>query len=578
MSSVNVRIAGANGDGVESSGNLLVKVASNDGLQVFAYRSYQSIIRGGHVWYQVRVGDEPLYGYGDGIDVLVVLNQDGITNQKSHLNKNAVVIYDPTKIKVDALQNLGYRLLPVPLLDIAMQVSGDPIMRNTVAIGTVIKLLGIQMSVFEEVIRSLFGRKGEQVVKSNIDIASRGYSIEGASTIYPLKPDGKKRYSLDGSTALSLGAYAAGCKFYSAYPMTPASGILHWFAAHENKGVLFKQTEDEIAAINMAIGASVAGVRAATGSSGGGFALMTEAVSFASMVETPLVVFEAQRSGPSTGLPTKTEQGDILFIMHAGAGEVPKIVVAPRNIQECFTLTAEAFNLADRYQCPVIVVSDLYLSEHVESVENFDVNAVTIDRGKVAMAVANGERFKRYELVPDGISPRAIPGMAGMQFIAPTDEHNEYGDLMSDAFAGLDDAVEMRVKMHTKRMTKIETMLKNENIFVPRIDNPDSEYFLVTFGSTTGPAIEAMNLLRAKGVKVGLISFSYLMPLDKEKTKAALQGKKLIDVEVNYTAQLAQVIMVNTGIEIPHRILKYDGEAITGGEIAQKAEQLIQSM
>ncbi len=577
MSSVNVRIAGANGDGVESSGTLLLKVAANDGMQIFGYRGYQSIIRGGHVWFQVRVGDgaERLLSHGDGIDVLVALNQESITNQKSHLNDNAVVIYDPTKVNVRELDASKCRPLPIPILDIAVKESGDPIMRNTVAIGAVIKLLGINLSVFEAVIKRMFGRKGDAIVKNNVNVASKGYLYDGVSTIYSLNGDGKERYTMDGNTAISLGAYAAGCKFYSAYPMTPASGILQWFAAHDNQGVLFKQTEDELAAINMAIGASYSGVRAMTGSSGGGFSLMAEALGFAGMIETPLVVAEVQRGGPSTGLPTKTEQADLLFVMYASQGEYPRVVVAPRDMDECFTLTAQAFNLADKYQCPVIIISDMFLSEHLETVDGFDINSVKIERGKIATSVPEGTRFKRYEYNQDGVSARSIPGTKGMEFIAPSDEHDEYGDLVSDAFAGLDSSIETRIKMHDKRMRKMDMMLKNENFFVPHIENPNAKQFLVTWGSTTLPALEAIALLKEKDIELGLISFSYLFPMDKEKVIAILKGKKLIDVECNYTAQLAQVVMMNTGIEIKDKILKYDGEAITGKEIAEKAVEII---
>ncbi len=574
MSSVNVRIAGANGDGVESSGALLVKIAGRNGLNVFGYRGYQSIIRGGHVWYQVRIGDEKLYGHGDKIDILVALNQDAINNQKSHLNDGAFVIYDNTKVNVDALKATSAKLIGIPLLDIAVAASGDPIMRNTVAIGTVINLIGMKMAAFEAVISSMFGRKGEQIVKSNIDAAGKGFNFQGVTPFYNLKSDGKQRYSMDGNTALSIGAFTSGCKFYAAYPMTPASGILHWFAAHDHKGVLFKQAEDEIAAINMAIGASYAGVRSMCGTSGGGFSLMVEALGFAGMIETPLVVVESQRTGPSTGLPTKTEQADLLFVMHASQGEYPRIVVAPRDINECFTIATEAFNLADKYQCPVIILLDLFISEHVETVDGFDTSSVKIDRGKIAMSNTSGGRFKRYEYSADGVSTRAIPGTAGTEFIAPTDEHNEYGDLVSDAFSGLDAYVEVRVKMHEKRMRKMDMMLKNEPYFVPKIENDSADYFFVTFGSTTEAVREAVIILKKKGFNFGIISFNYILPLDKEKTASMLKGKKLLDVECNYTAQLAQVIMMNTGIEIKNKILKYDGEAITGIEIAEKAEAM----
>jgi 2-oxoglutarate/2-oxoacid ferredoxin oxidoreductase subunit alpha len=580
MASITVRIAGANGDGVESSGALILKVASRSGMQVNGYRGYQSIIRGGHVWFQIRVGDfdQKLLSHGDTIDILIVLNQDAIANQASHLSPGASVIYDPTRVKVDSLDATKYKLIPVQMLDIAVQVSGDPIMRNTVAVGTAFRLMGIDMKVCEAVLTEMFTRKGDKIVKNNVETASRGYNLEGLQPIHNIKGDGKARYVMDGSTALSLGAYASGCNFYAAYPMTPASGILHWFAAHQNKGVFFKQVEDELAAINMAIGASVSGVRAACGSSGGGFSLMSEALGMAGMIETPLVVYEAQRTGPSTGLPTKTEQGDLLFAMYASQGEFPRIVVAPRSLEECFYISAEAFNLADRYQCPVIVLSDLYLSEHLETLDGFDLDSIKIDRGKVVTKnpEAVGE-FKRYLYTEDGVSPRTFPGTPGMEFTAPTDEHDEYGDLVSDALSGIDKHVETRRKMMVKRMTKIETMLKNETIFVPGIFNESADYFFVTFGSSTEPAMEAAELLKEKGYNLGVISFSYLMPLDKEKTKEILKNRKLIDLEVNYTAQLAQVIKLNTGIEIEKRILEYDGEAITGASVAAKAIEILKN-
>ncbi len=578
MGSVCIRIAGANGDGVESSGELLIKVASRNGFHVFGYRGYQSIIRGGHVWYQIRISDQELHSHGERVDILVALNQDCIKNQKSHLNDGAVVIYDPSKINVKELEGMNVRPVPIPILDIAVKISGDPIMRNVAAIGAVLKFVGIDIKAFNDVVTSRFLRKGQKIVDNNMAIATEAYNYQGVSTLYNVKGDGKQRYAMDGNTALCIGAFAGGCKFYAAYPMTPASGLLHWFAAHENKGVMFKQTEDEIAAINMAIGAANAGVRSMCGTSGGGFSLMAEGVGFASMLEVPLVVVESQRTGPSTGLPTKTEQADLLFVMHASQGEFPKIVVAPRNIKECFTVGYQAFNLAEKYQCPVLVVLDLYLSEHIESVEGgFDLDAVTVDRGKLVLSNTTGGRFKRYEITEDGISPRGIPGTPGTEFIAPSDEHNEYGDLISDAFSGIDEYVEIRRQMHSKRMRKMETMLKNENIFYPSVDNEGANYFFVTFGSTTEPATEAIELLKAKGVNVGLISFSYLMPLDKEKTAAILNGKKLINVECNYTGQLAQVIRANTGIEIKNSILKYDGEAITGEEIAAKTAEVIKN-
>ena len=577
MPSVSIRIAGANGDGVESTGALLGKVAALNGMEVFGARGYQSVIRGGHVWYQIRIGDESLYSARDKIDVLVALSQDSITNQKSHLSDNAIVVYDSTKCNVKELEGHSYRMLGIPFLDIALAAGGNPVIRNMVSVGAILKIVGIDISLFDETIKKMFSRKGADVVNSNIKAALGGYNYKGVEKVYDIKGDGKPRYLLDGNTALSIGAYAAGCKYYAAYPMTPASGILQWFAAHADRGVLYKQTEDEIAAINSTIGAASAGVRAMCGTSGGGFSLMVEALGLAGMLEVPIVVVESQRAGPSTGLPSKTEQGDLLFVMHASQGEFPRIVVAPRSIEESFSMAVEAFNLADRYQCPVIILMDAFISEHVESVAGFGVDSIIIDRGKMAKTSDATGRFKRYALTDDGISPRSVPGMKGLSFVAPSYEHNEYGDLISDVLSGLDEHVEMRGKMQEKRMRKMDTMLERETVFVPNVENGNAKHFLVTFGSTTSVAREAMMELNKRGLDFGLISFGYLLPLDADKTKAMLSGKHLIDVECNYTAQLTKTIRMDTGIEITDRILRYDGENMTCGEIVEKASKMLGS-
>ncbi len=527
MTSVSVRISGANGDGVESSGALLAKVATRSGLQVFGHRGYQSVIRGGHVWYQVRISEEKPWSHGEGIDILVALNQDSITHQRSHLRDGATIIYDPSKVSLDQVDLNKYRALPIPLLDIALKTGGDAIMRNVVAIGAVLGLVGIDLKVMDDVLNGMFSRKGQQAVDGNVKSASAGYGYEGVKPVCSLKGDGKARYVIDGNSALAVGAYAGGCKFYAAYPMTPATGIMHWFAAHEDRGTMFKQTEDEIAAINMTIGAAHAGVRAMCGTSGGGFSLMVEALGMAGMMEVPIVVVDSQRTGPSTGLPSKTEQGDLLFVMHASQGEFPRIVVAPRSVDECFIVGSDAFNLAERYQCPVLILLDQYLSEHVESVDGFGFDSIRIDRGSIAdKPAADGGRFKRYALTEDGISPRSMPGTPGLEFVAPSYEHNEYGDLVSDVLSGIDEHVLMRKRMQEKRMRKIDTMLRNETVFVPEVVNGGAEYHLVTFGSTTESAMEAVDLLKKQGLDFGLISFKYLMPLDGEKAKAALSGQE----------------------------------------------------
>jgi 2-oxoglutarate/2-oxoacid ferredoxin oxidoreductase subunit alpha len=578
MGEIIIRIAAANGDGVESSGDLVAKTFLRAGLNVFANRSYQSIIRGGHVWYQIRAGNDKLYSPGDCPNVLVALNQDAIENQGPHLAEGAIVIFDGSKVNVNSLSGKKFTPLDIRMLDIVVKNGGDPILRNVVAIGTVMKLAGIDLEIFNKQIRERFGKKGDLIINNNINCALAGYNYAGVSNTFNMKGDGKSRYLIDGNSALAAGAFASGCRFYAAYPMTPATTLLHWFAAHADYGVMCKQTEDEIAAINMAIGAASTGVRAMCGTSGGGFSLMVEALGLSGMLEVPIVAVNAQRGGPSTGLPTKTEQGDLLFVMHASQGDFPRIVVAPRSIEESFTIGTEVFNLAERYQCPVIVLMDLYISESMKSIDSFDadINSIKVDKGKIGVQPPAGTKFKRYEITEDGISPRAFPGMPGFEHIAASDDHDEGGEVITDYYAGIDKYVEVRKKMHSKRMRKLDTMLKQESVFVPNVE-ADGDYYLVTFGSTTESAKGALKMLKKQGINMGLISFNYLMPLDKEKTKKILSGKKLIDLEYNYSGQLAYVIMANTGIDIKNKILKYDGEAITEEEIALEAAKVVKN-
>ena len=570
--SISIRIGGANGDGIDSAGQLIARLLGHSGLYVFAYRGYQSVIRGGNVWHQVRASPEKLYSYGDTIDVLIALTKDSLESNLHLVSKNGVVIYDSKVPGIDdaAKNRQDLQLVSMPLTDMAVKSGGSFIYRNSVAIGFVCKLIGVGEDAVDKAVANTFKYKPDEV-KPNLDAVNLGYGFESKAALGKRLEIGnapKVRYFMSGNEALALGAYSAGCKFYAAYPMTPASSILEWFAKHENLGVLFKQTEDEIAAINMTIGAASAGVRAMCGTSGGGFSLMVEALGLAGMIEAPIVVVESQRGGPSTGLPTKTEQGDLLFVMHASQGEFPRIVVAPRNVEECFYVGAEAFNLAERYQCPVIVLMDLFLSEHIESIE-VDPGRISVDRGLVATDAPKDDRFKRYAFTENGISPRSIPGTKGNAFVAASDEHDEYGNLISDVLVGLEEYVELRKKMHDKRMRKMDTMLKDGAIEMPLVVNEKADIFIVTFGSTTESATEALQLLNERGINAGLIAFSYMLPMDSGKVKALLVGKHLVDVECNATAQLAKVISMNTGIDIAERVLKYDGEAITAGEITE---------
>ena len=575
---VNVRISGANGDGIESAAMLLAKAIGKNKFHLFGFRSYQSVIRGGNVWFQISISNKKPLSIGNDVDILVALDIDAIKNNISSLNEKGIILYDEKIPNVlEQLKGSNLIALPFPMLDVAVKVGGTSIYRNTFVIGIIGKMLGLSKESIESTITEVFKRKPE-VVKTNIDVAMAAYDTAISYDISRFKiiATGERgdKYLLSGNDAIALGAAAAGCKFYAAYPMTPASSIMDWFASHEDHGILYKQPEDEITAINMTIGAASAGVRAMCGTSGGGFSLMVEALGLAGMLEVPIVVIESQRGGPSTGLPTKTEQGDLLFVSHASQGEFPRVVIAPRNVEECFYEMANAFNIAERYQCPVIVLLDLFLSEHVETVD-IDPSRIVIDRGLIVMENKDGKRFKRYLITKNGISPRALPGTSGLAFVAPSDEHDEYGDLVSDTRAGTPEGKSIRMQMHEKRMRKIDTMFEENNIPLPEVINENAKIFFVTFGSSTNSCIEAMNILKESEVDIGVISFSYMLPFNSDKIKQLLENKNLIDVECNYTGQLSKLIAMHTGILIKDKILSYDGEALSSKDVAERAKIIL---
>src|SRR3990172_3037134 len=404
------------------------------------------------------------------------------------------IVFDVDGTKPDPKKLRGnVRLIGIPLRKKAQTLSQNALMRNTVALGAVVRLFDLDFRHVESAFKDIWGDKKPEIVQQNIEAAKLGATevdAQGGSLNYGLPYTNEPRYLMTGNEAMCLGALAAGVKFLAQYPMTPASSILHWMASHGPKyGVVVKQVEDELAAMNMTVGAGFAGVRAMTATSGGGFSLMVEALGQAGMTETPLVAILVQRSGPSTGLPTKTEQGDLNLALGAGQGDWPRAILAPRHPEECFRLTAQAFNLAEIYQTPVIIMSDLYLSEGHHTVEPFDFN-VPIVRGMMAADGGSASEYKRYLHTDSGGSPRAFPGMKGYQFAAGTDEHMESGHLVSDVLAGLPEFIEERKRMMEKRMRKLEG-LRRDAPLPERWGPANADLTLVLWGSTQGAAREA---------------------------------------------------------------------------------------
>jgi len=576
----NVRIGGAAGDGISSTGEIFARTCSRSGLHVYGMNSYQSAIRGGHVWFQVRASLDKVTSQGDNLDVLIALNSETAEVHAPFVSKGGVIIYDKDKVKFNAnLVPEGVKLLGMPLADMARKFDKNPIMQNTVALGATIFLLDLNFDVFSQVLSDIFGKKKQAVIDANtkaassgLDFAKANYAQLDVKLVLPSNP--RPKLLMTGNQAIALGAIMAGCKFYAAYPMTPASGVLHWMAAHAaSQKVVVKQAEDELAVINMGIGAAHAGVRSMVGTSGGGFSLMVEALGLAAMTETPLVIMESQRAGPSTGLPTKTEQGDLNMMTGASQGDFPRIILSPLTVEDAYYATIEAFNLAERFQCPVIVASDLLLSEHIETVDDLSPNVV-IDRGDLLNA-APSEPYKRFKITETGISPRAIPGMAGTVFVAASDEHMENGVVVSDVLSGLPKYVKERERQMEKRMKKMD-VARNE-IAAPKIYGvPNAELTLVCWGSTFGVALEAADTLTKDGIPTNVYAIRNVMPFKSDEVAATLKSaKKLLNVECNYTSQMARMIRAETGFEIKDKFVKYDGEPIYVYEIVNKAKAVV---
>jgi 2-oxoglutarate/2-oxoacid ferredoxin oxidoreductase subunit alpha len=579
MQELTVGIGGAAGDGLDKTGDTLAKTVSRLGLYVYAYNSYQSVIRGGHIWLRVRISEQKVYSHGDQLNVLIALNQDAIERHAPELNSGGALIYNSDKLKVDpVLLRENVLTVPLPITTLTKQFGKvQPVMQNTVAIGALIFLAGLDFETGAEVLADTFKHKGQAVIDQNVAIARAGFDYASERFVplgYNWSFSRIKRPFLTGNEAIALGAVTAGCRFYSAYPMTPASSILHWMAAHADRcGVVVKQCEDELAVVNLAVGAGHAGVRAMCATSGGGFALMTEAIGLAGMIEAPVVIVEVQRGGPSTGIPTKTEQADLNQVFGASQGDYPRIIIAPSDVTDCFYSSVESFNLADKYQLPVTIISDLLVSEHPETIEaDALVSDVPIDRGEMVTEwpESNGD-YKRYQFTKSGISPRALPGTEGTVYVAGSDDHDEGGILISDVFT----SPPVRRKIQEKRMKKLEGALAE--LKAPVLEGPaDADITLIGWGSTRGVIIEAIRILAEEGITANQLHIKYLTPFHEKEVREILAGcKRTICIEANYTGQFARHLRAETGITVDDHILKYDGEPFEPHHIVTEVKAII---
>ena len=556
-----VGIGGAAGDGVASAGNTLVLSLARQGLAAYSYNSYQSVIRGGHSWLRLRFSARKPLNHGDQVDAVVALNQDTLDRHLQELQPGGLVLYNGAKLSPSYAPPPGVQLCPLPVPELAPGSQRLPVMQNTVAVGALMQLMGLETRGLESVLQSTFAKK-PAVVASNIDAAQAGYDYAKANfraLATQLQPTDQKWAQTSGNYLFAMGAALAGCKFYVAYPMSPATHILEWFAAHAQPlSICVRQVEDEISVINMAIGAGHMGVRSMCATSGGGFALMTEAIGMAGIIETPVVAINVMRAGPSTGVPTKTEQADLNQAFGASQGDFQRVIIAPTSMTDCFNTPHQAFNVAERYQIPVIILSDLLMCEGSETVDPalLDVD-FPIDRGEmITEPTGSDEPYLRYRNTASGISPRALPGLRNHLYVSGTDEHDEDGVLLSDVFT---DPVR-RKKMVDKRVRKMETVTRY--LPAPELDGPAAaEVTLVGWGSTWGTIVEAAERLRQEGITTNHLHIKFLVPLHVDEITAILGAStRIIMVENNQSGQFARHLRAETGIVAHGHIRKYDGE------------------
>ncbi|CAG7602169.1 2-oxoglutarate oxidoreductase subunit KorA [Paenibacillus solanacearum] len=576
ISQLSWKVGGQQGEGVESTDKIFSTALTRLGYFLYGYRHFSSRIKGGHTNNKIRISTKPIRAISDDLDILVAFDQETIDLNAHELRENGVIIAD-AKVKPVVPEGVKARLFPVPITAIAEEL-GTSLFKNMAASGASWALLGLPLEVFNKAVEEEFGRKGAAVVEKNIEAVRKAaeFVLEmngGPLPEFQLEPaDGKQKLFMIGNDAIGLGAVAAGCRFMPAYPITPASEIMEYLIKTLPKfGGTVIQTEDEIAACTMAIGANYGGVRALTSSAGPGLSLMMEAIGLAGMTETPVVIVDTQRGGPSTGLPTKQEQSDVLAMIHGTHGEIPKIVLSPSSIEECFYDTIEAFNLAEEYQVPVILLTDLQLSLGKQTSEMLDYKKVQIKRGTLQTGelpqLPEHQMFQRYQLTDSGVSPRVVPGQKyGIHHVTGV-EHAQDGRPS--------ESPENRQKMMDKRLGKLKNMKVTNPILVDA-PHEQPDLLIIGMGSTGGTIDEARQRLASSGMKTNHVTVRLLHPFPANELKPYMEkAKTVVVVENNATGQLASLIKLNVGYaEKIKSLLKYNGNPFLPAEITKYCQEL----
>jgi 2-oxoglutarate/2-oxoacid ferredoxin oxidoreductase subunit alpha len=551
---VTIVLGGEAGQGVQTIEQVLDHVLARAGYWVFSTSEFMSRIRGGSNSTLIRVSSRPCAAFVDRVDICVPLDKDALPHLAGSVGPQTVVIGDMSKVQP------GRQMVDVPLGKIAEDVGGK-IFENTVAAGVLLGILGVNESVACDFLAQFFASKSPDIVTKNCEAVRRGMAVGRG-----LSADGKvvanisrdrsprEELLLSGVDAVSMGAIAGGCNFVSSYPMSPSTGVLTLLGQQGREcGIVVEQAEDEIAAINMVLGSWYAGGRGLVTTAGGGFALMCESVSLAGMTETPAVIHIGQRPGPATGLPTRTEQADLELALYSGHGEFPRIILAPGTLEEGFVLTQRAFNLADKYQIPVFILTDQYYLDSYSMTKPFDIASVKNERH----IVPTPADYKRYALTPTGISPRGVPGNGEGIVACDSDEHTEAGYITEDA--------QVRVDMMNKRLRKMDLIAKE--IIPPRFEGPaDYETLVVCWGSTYHGVKEAIEAAGQK--KAALLHFGQVYPIDPAVKQYFTRAKRSIIVENNATGQFARLLKLHAGVDVDKKVLKYDGHPFSVEELA----------
>lgn len=577
---VSWKVGGQQGEGIESTGEIFATAMNRKGYYLYGYRHFSSRIKGGHTNNKIRVSTTPVHAISDDLDILIAFDQETIVLNHHEMREDSVILAD-SKAKPEKPEDCKAQFIVLPFTEIAKEL-GTPIMKNMVAIGATAALMQLQTETFETLIQNMFEKKGEKVVQLNIEALNEGYRVmseqrENITGDFILEEgSGAPHLYMIGNDAIGLGAITGGSRFMAAYPITPASEIMEYMIDNLPKvnGTVI-QTEDEIAAATMAIGANYAGVRAFTASAGPGLSLMMEAIGLSGMTETPLVIVNTQRGGPSTGLPTKQEQSDLMQMIYGTHGDIPKIVLAPTDAEDAFYLTVEAFNLAEEYQCPVIVLSDLQLSLGKQTVPNLDYQRVEIRRGATITEDIEREAddkayFKRYALTESGVSPRPIPGVKGGIHHVTGVEHNEEGKPS--------EAANNRQAQMDKRMKKTEQLL----IEAPVEGQVEEEVDVLFIGfiSTKGAIEEGVQRIKDAGHTAAHMQIRQLHPFPTETVQNAVnKAQKVIVVEHNYQGQLANIIKMN--VQLGDKLIKqtkYDGTPFLPKEIETKGLEIVNQL